>query len=109
VTLLTGGARLTMPPEPLEDQRHAAITDFFQTRTWRETRTARLVPARASNQPAFACNNTGPHAPTAHARNLIALTPASDKISAITRPGGNSLPPTSAPRPCPASRIPAQA
>src|SRR5262249_57356020 len=32
VALLTDDAWLTMPPEPLEYQGHAAIAEFFQTR-----------------------------------------------------------------------------
>ena len=34
VALLTEDAWLTMPPEPLEYQGHAAIAEFFQTRPW---------------------------------------------------------------------------
>ena len=91
VALLTDDARLTMPPEPLEYQGHAAIAEFFQTRTWWGTRAARLVPTRANNQPAFAYYNTDPHAPIAHAHSLIVLTLEGDKICAITRFGDNSL------------------
>ena len=91
VTLLTEDAWLTMPPEPLEYQGHAAITEFFRTRTWWGTRTARLVPTRANNQPAFGYYLADPHAPIAHAHSLVVLTLAGDKICAITRFGDNSL------------------
>jgi RNA polymerase sigma-70 factor (TIGR02960 family) len=91
VALLTDDARLTMPPEPLEYQGHAAIAEFFQTRTWWGTRAAWLVPTRANNQPAFGYYLADPHAPIAHAHSLVVLTLASDKICAITRFGDNSL------------------
>ncbi len=91
VAMLTDDARLTMPPEPLEYQGHAAIAEFFQTRTWWGTRAARLVPTRANNQPAFGYYLADPHAPIAHAHSLVVLTLASDKICAITRFGDNSL------------------
>jgi RNA polymerase sigma-70 factor (ECF subfamily) len=91
VALLTDDARLTMPPEPLEYQGHAAIAEFFQTRTWWGTQEARLVPTRANNQPAFGYYLTDPHAPIAHAHSLVVLTLEGDKICAITRFGDNSL------------------
>jgi hypothetical protein len=43
--------RMTMPPEPLEYQGHAAIAEFCLSRTWWGVQLARLVPTRA-NQPA---------------------------------------------------------
>jgi RNA polymerase sigma-70 factor (TIGR02960 family) len=91
VALLTGDAWLTMPPEPLEYQGHAAITDFYQSRTWWGSQVARLVPTRANNQPAFGYYLADPHAPVAHAHGLFVLTLAGDKICAITRFGDNSL------------------
>ena len=91
VALLTQDAWLTMPPEPLEYQGHAAIAEFFQTRTWWGTRVVRLVPTYANNQPAFGSSPADPHAPDAHAHSLIVLTLADDKIRAITRFGDNSL------------------
>jgi RNA polymerase sigma-70 factor (TIGR02960 family) len=91
VTLLTEDAWLTMPPEPLEYQGHAAIAEFFRTRTWWGTRAARLVPTRANTQPAFGYYLADPHAPIAHAHSLVVLTLASDNICAITRFGDNSL------------------
>jgi len=91
LTLLTEDAQLTMPPEPLEYQGHAAIAGFFQTRTWWGTPAARLVPVRANNQPTFAYYLADPHAPVAHAHGLVVLTLAGDKICAITRFGDNSL------------------
>jgi RNA polymerase sigma-70 factor (TIGR02960 family) len=91
VALLTDDAWLTMPPEPLEYQGHAAIAEFFQTMPQWTARVARLVPTRANNQPAFGYYRADPHTPAAHAHSLIVLTLAGDKICAITRFGDNCL------------------
>jgi len=91
VALLTEDAWLTMPPEPLEYQGHAAIAEFYTSRTWWGVQPVRLVPTRANNQPAFGYYLQDPHAPVARAHGLFVLTLAADKISAITRFGDNSL------------------
>jgi len=91
VDLLTDDALLTMPPEPLEYQGHAAIAEFYQSRTWWGVRAGTLVPTRANGQPAFGYYLHDAHAPVAHANGLVVLTLAGDKISAITRFGDNSL------------------
>jgi RNA polymerase sigma-70 factor (TIGR02960 family) len=90
VALLTDDALLTMPPEPLEYQGHAAIAEFFRSREWWGWR-VRLVPTRANNQPAFCYYRADPRAPVAHAHGLIVLTLAGDRVSAITRFGDNAL------------------
>lgn len=91
VGLLTGDAWLTMPPEPLEYQGHAAIAEFYLSRTWWGRQAARLVPTRANDQPAFGYYLHDTRAPIAHAHGLVVLTFAGDKICAITRFGDNSL------------------
>jgi len=91
VDLLTADAWLTMPPEPLEYQGHAAIAHFYVSRTWWGVQPVRLVPTRANNQPAFGYYLRDPQASVARAHGLIVLTLAGDKISAITRFGDNSL------------------
>ena len=91
VALLTDDAWMTMPPEPLEYQGHAAIAEFYLTRTWWGARPVKLVPTRANGQPAFGYYLPDAHAPIAHAHGLIVLTLAGDKICAITRFGDNSL------------------
>jgi RNA polymerase sigma-70 factor (ECF subfamily) len=93
VSLLTGDAWLTMPPEPLEYQGHAAIAEFFQTRfrAWQGTRVTRLMPTRANDQPAFAYYIAGPDALVAQAHSLVVLTLAGDKVCAITRFGDDGL------------------
>jgi RNA polymerase sigma-70 factor (ECF subfamily) len=91
VALLTEDAWLTMPPEPLEYQGQAAIAEFFQTRPQWKTQAARLVPARANNQPAFGYYRTDPHTPVTYAHSLIVLTLAGRRICAITRFGEDNL------------------
>jgi RNA polymerase sigma-70 factor (TIGR02960 family) len=91
VAVLTDDALLTMPPEPLEYQGHAAIAEFYLSRTWWGVRASTFVPTRANGQPAFGYYLHDPHAPVAHANGLVVLTLAGDKISAITRFGDNSL------------------
>jgi RNA polymerase sigma-70 factor (TIGR02960 family) len=91
VAVLTDDALLTMPPEPLEYQGHAAIAEFYLSRTWWGVRAGTFVPTRANSQPAFGYYLHDPHAPVAHANGLVVLTLAGDKISAITRFGDNSL------------------
>ena len=91
IALLTDDAWLTMPPEPLEYQGHAAIAEFYLTRSWWGVQAARLVPTRANGQPAFGYYLRDPVSPIAHAHGLIVLTLEGDRISAITRFGDNSL------------------
>jgi RNA polymerase sigma-70 factor (TIGR02960 family) len=91
VALLTDDAWMSMPPEPLEYQGHAAIAEFYQSRTWWGAQPIRLVPTRANGQPAFGYYLQDPHAAVDRANGLIVLTLAGDKICAITRFGDNSL------------------
>jgi RNA polymerase sigma-70 factor (ECF subfamily) len=92
VALLTEDAWLTMPPEPQEYQGHAAIAEFFRTRSWWGAQVPRLVPTRANDQPAFGYYLAEPHAPVAHGHSLVVLTLAGDKICAITRFGDSLFP-----------------
>jgi RNA polymerase sigma-70 factor (ECF subfamily) len=91
VDLLTDDAWMSMPPEPLEYQGHAAIAEFYLSRTWWGAQPIRMVPTRANGQPAFGYYLQDPHAPVDRANGLIVLTLAGDKICAITRFGDNSL------------------
>jgi RNA polymerase sigma-70 factor (TIGR02960 family) len=90
VALLTKDAWLTMPPEPLEYQGHAAIAEFFATRPWWGAHMARLVSTRANGQPAFGYYRPDPP-PVARIHSLVVLTMADDKICAITRFADDSL------------------
>jgi RNA polymerase sigma-70 factor (TIGR02960 family) len=85
VALLTDDAWLTMPPEPLEYQGRPAIAEFFQTRAWWGTKEVRLVPTRASGQPAFGVYMRDPKSPVAGATSLVVLTLNDDLISSMTR------------------------
>jgi RNA polymerase sigma-70 factor (ECF subfamily) len=91
VDVLTDDALLTMPPEPLEYCGHAAIAEFYLSRTWWGVRAGTLVPTRANGQPAFGYYLRDSHASVAHANGLVVITLADDKICAITRFGDNSL------------------
>jgi RNA polymerase sigma-70 factor (ECF subfamily) len=91
IALLTEDATLTLPPEPLEYQGHAAIAGYFVDRSWWSAGATRLVPTRANNQPAFGYYLRDPRAQIAHAHGLVVLTLEGEKISAITRFGDNSL------------------
>ncbi|MBO0837061.1 MAG: RNA polymerase subunit sigma-70, partial [Actinobacteria bacterium] len=107
VAVLTGDALLTMPPEPLEYEGHAAIANFFRTRSWWGTEPVRLLPTRANFQPAFgyylpdpsrfcarqqhAPDGAGPDVPIMQAHGLVVLTLAGDKVCAITRFGDSSV------------------
>jgi RNA polymerase sigma-70 factor (TIGR02960 family) len=86
VALLTKDAWVTMPPEPLEYQGHAAIAGFLRSRPGWRAAVSRMVPTWANHQPAFGYYRA---APDAH--GLIVLTLAGDKISAITRFGDDGL------------------
>src|SRR6266851_2676538 len=91
VALLTDDAWLTMPPEPLEYQGHAAITRLYLTRSWWSGHEARLVPTRANGQPAFGYYLRDPMTPIWHAHGLVVLTLEGEQISAITRFGDNGV------------------
>jgi RNA polymerase sigma-70 factor (TIGR02960 family) len=84
VSLLTGDALLTMPPQPLEYQGHGAIAAFLRHQGDRRGAPLRVVPTRANAHPAFGCYL--PDAPAAIARpyGLVVLTLEGDAIAAIT-------------------------
>jgi RNA polymerase sigma-70 factor (ECF subfamily) len=85
VDLLTTGARLSMPPTPLEYQGPAAIAHFLSTvPAGGRLELFRLVPTRANGQPAFGCYVRDAQAAVAHAYGLMVLTLHGDRIAAIT-------------------------
>ena len=76
--LLTDDAWLAMPPAPHEYHGRTAIAEFLQVSpSW--LRPLTLMPARANNQPAYACylDNTP--------AGLLVLTPRADRIAGVTR------------------------
>jgi len=84
LTLLTGDAWLTMPPEPYQYQGPAAIAAFLRHRAALRAALLRLVPTRANTQPAFGCYLPCAHTPLARPYGMIVLTLRGDQISAIT-------------------------
>ena len=93
VALLTDDALVTMPPEPMEYQGHAAIATFFRDRfgARREDRALRLVPTRANDQPAFGHYMPDPNASVWRFAGVIVLTLEGHKISALTRFGDTGI------------------
>ena len=84
VALLTGDALLTMPPQPLEYQGHAAIAAFLRNRADLRGASLRVAPTRANTQPAFGCYLPDPQAAIARPYGLIVLTLGADAVTAIT-------------------------
>jgi RNA polymerase sigma-70 factor (TIGR02960 family) len=84
LTLLTGDALLTMPPQPLEYQGHEPIAAFLRHRGELRGAPLRVVPTRANTQPAFGCYLPDAHAAIARPYGLIVLTLEGDAIAAIT-------------------------
>jgi len=86
VGLLTDDAWLAMPPAPHEYQGVEAITAFLKASfAFRADRRVLLLPTAANTQPAFGsylADGTGVRAAPA---GLFVLTPAGDRIAAITR------------------------
>ena len=63
-----------------------AIGSFLrELAAWRSGRRYRLVATRANTQPAFGVYRTDPHSRIAHARGLLVLTLAGNRITAITQ------------------------
>jgi RNA polymerase sigma-70 factor (TIGR02960 family) len=91
VSLLTGDAWLTMPPQPFEYQGHAAIASFLDDRAALRGRPLRLAPTRANGQPAFGCYLPDAEEGIARPYGLMVLTLQGDQISAITWFGGSSV------------------
>ena len=90
VALLTDDAWVTMPPEPFEYQGLRPIAEFFgQAFAARGDRNDVLVPTRANGQPAFGHYIGDAHAPIVRGVGVIVLTLEGEKISCLTRFGGN--------------------
>ena len=82
-----------MPPAPLEYQGHGPIARFLTEIAFRDGRTYRLVPTRASGQLAVAAYLREPKNPDdARANGLLVLTLNGDRIQAMTRFTSGVLP-----------------
>jgi RNA polymerase sigma-70 factor (TIGR02960 family) len=84
VSLLTDDALVTMPPQPLEYQGHAAIAALLRDRAEVRGAPVRVVPTRANTQPAFGCYLVDEQAGIARPYSLIVLTLEGDAIAAMT-------------------------
>ena len=92
ISLLTGDAWLTMPPQPYEYQGPEAIAAFIvHERGERGRANLRLVPTRANGQPAFGCYLPDSQAARVRAYGLMVLTLTDDNVSAITWFGERAL------------------
>jgi hypothetical protein len=92
VELLTDDALLTMPPQPIEYQGHAAIAGFLADRLATHSgRRVRLVPTRANSQPAFGHYIEDPQAPIARFFGVLVLTLEGDRIAGLTRFGDTAI------------------
>ena len=81
-----------MPPVALEHQGPVAIAAFLRSiAAWHGPRRYRLLPARASGQPAYGLYVTDGPATVFSSHGLIVLTLEGDRISAITRFVDNSV------------------
>ena len=106
VSVLTDDAAITTPAEPLEYQGHAAIAEFYVTRTWWGARPIKLVPTRANGRAAFGgIYLQDAHVRIAHANGLIVLTLAGDKVCADHRLRGEQPYPRLRPAPDPAMEL----
>jgi RNA polymerase sigma-70 factor (ECF subfamily) len=93
VELLTEDAWVTMPPQPLEYQGRETIARLLRHVLARRIAGGRtiLVPTRANGQPAFAHYMLDPGSDLAQGRGVFVLTLSGDRISMITRFGGDEL------------------
>jgi RNA polymerase sigma-70 factor (TIGR02960 family) len=89
IAVLTGDARLTMPPEPIEFRGPLAIAGFFESHLWGAE--LKLVSTRANDQPALALYLADPCAPIWRVSSLAVLTLRGNRVCAITRFGDRAL------------------
>ena len=89
VALLTGDARLTMPPEPAEHRGPRPVAGFLLES--HRGQDLKFLPARANGQPALVLYLPDPSAPIWRANGLIVITLRGNQISALTRFGNLGL------------------
>ena len=88
--LLSDDARLSMPPEPIQCNGARAVADYLRQRGFWGPQ-LRLLPTRANNQPAFVYYLPEPEARVSRANGLIVLTISDDRVTRLTRFGGQHL------------------
>jgi RNA polymerase sigma-70 factor (TIGR02960 family) len=93
VSLLTEDAWLTMPPAPLEYQGRELVAEFLRHATTRQRARGRtvLLPTRANGQPAFGHYTFEAGAAVARGTGVLVLTLDGDRISVLSRFGGDDL------------------
>lgn len=91
VELLTEDSRLSMPPEPIQCNGSEAIITYLKARRFWGPQLS-LVPTRANGQPAFGYYLLDPTSNEFRANGLMVLTISEERISTLTRFGGNVLP-----------------
>jgi len=84
VALLTEDAWVRMPPRPGGYFGKETVERWFATYTFRDGRRYRLLPTRANGQPAFGVYLYSPLRRVAHGIELIVVTLAGSRVSAIT-------------------------
>jgi RNA polymerase sigma-70 factor (ECF subfamily) len=89
VALLTGDARLSMPPEAVEFRGPLAIAGFFESHLGGQD--LKLVSTRANDQPALVLYLADPCAPIWRVSSLAVLTLRGNRVCAITRFGDRAL------------------
>jgi RNA polymerase sigma-70 factor (TIGR02960 family) len=90
VALLTGDARFTMPPEPVEHRGPQAIGAFFeQLPFW--NRPMKLIPTRANGQAAYAYYPKDPNGTLHRVGGMLVLTMRANQICHITRFGDTGV------------------
>jgi RNA polymerase sigma-70 factor (TIGR02960 family) len=90
VDVLTGDARLTMPPESIEVRGARPIAGFLSRLPFWGAE-LKIVLTRANGQPALVYYLPDPCAPLWRAGSLLVLTLRGDRVSAVTRFGDLGL------------------
>jgi RNA polymerase sigma-70 factor (ECF subfamily) len=73
-----------MPPAMLEYRGIASAQRILAATAFRDGRSYHVVPTRANGQPAFGLYVADPHAGVYRAYCFLVVTPAGDRIAAIT-------------------------
>jgi RNA polymerase sigma-70 factor (ECF subfamily) len=90
VSVLTGDAKLAMPPEPMEYHGPLAIAGFLRQLPFWATE-IKIVPIRANNQAAIAYYVADPVAPVWRSGSILVMSLRGDRVSGLTRFAGHGL------------------
>jgi hypothetical protein len=92
VALLADDVLMAMPPIPLEYQGRDLVSRFLTAVVFQPGTEFRMIATRANGQPAFGVYLLDLPGRVARANGLLVFTLAGDRVSAITRFGGDVLP-----------------